>query len=291
MWLPLYANNTIVEQPVRLTDLASRYADAAVSFIEESNQQPFFLYMAFSHVHQLCAPRDFPEQATCQWAQGDESRKTFDNAVEEMDWIAGQILDTLDRTGASNNTLVLFTSDNGPTYTGGVDTPFFDSARPFQTTRGWGKGYVHEGGIRVPMVAHWPANIAAGSRSDHISAFYDFMPTFADAANIPMTVPTDGISMLPALTGQDQPAHRFLYWEFPAYNGQQAVRMGKWKGIRKDLFDGNLEVALYNLEEDPGELNDVAAAHPAVVQEIEAIMAQEHVPATLERFLIPQLGD
>lgn len=114
MWLPLYANATIVEQPVRLTDLAPRYADAAVSFIEESSDKPFFLYMAFSHVHQLCAPRNFPEQATCQWAQGDDSQKTFANAVEEMDWIAGQILDALDRTGATNDTLVLFTSDNGP---------------------------------------------------------------------------------------------------------------------------------------------------------------------------------
>lgn len=115
MWLPLYANKTIVEQPVRLHDLADRYASSAVSFIHESaHRKPFFLYMAFSHVHQLCAPRDFPEQSTCQWGRGKQQDATFANAVEEMDWIAGQILEALDATGSSNNTLVLFTSDNGP---------------------------------------------------------------------------------------------------------------------------------------------------------------------------------
>jgi arylsulfatase A len=134
MWLPLYHNNTIVEQPVKLDNLATRYAKQATEFIHQhtsssSNssadkpQQPFFLYMAFSHVHQLCAPRDFPEQASCQWAgssSGDSSRSsveeaTFANAVEEMDWIAGQILLALESSpGVAENTFVLFTSDNGP---------------------------------------------------------------------------------------------------------------------------------------------------------------------------------
>lgn len=115
MWLPLYEGTAIVEQPVRVQDLASRYASAASSFIKRNaaNETPFFLYMAYSHVHQLCAPRDFPEQATCQWSS-DGTKSTFVDAVQEMDWIAGQILENLDAKGLANNTVVIFTSDNGP---------------------------------------------------------------------------------------------------------------------------------------------------------------------------------
>jgi arylsulfatase A len=114
MWLPLYQNTSIVQQPVRLEDLATKYASSAVNFIEENSaaQKPFFLYMPFSHVHQLCAPRDMPEQTSCQWAAIENA--TFSDAVKEMDWIAGQILEALDSTGTANDTFVLFTSDNGP---------------------------------------------------------------------------------------------------------------------------------------------------------------------------------
>lgn len=115
MWLPLYEGDKIIQQPVRVQDLATRYANAASSFIKRNaaNGTPFFLYMSFSHVHQLCAPRDYPEQAQCQWSSDGRSG-TFVDAVEEMDWIAGRILETLDGKGLTNDTLVLFTSDNGP---------------------------------------------------------------------------------------------------------------------------------------------------------------------------------
>ena len=114
IFLPLYHNSSIVQQPVKLEELARLYASEATSFMERNirNQKPFFLYMAFSHVHQLCAPKDTPEQQTCQWAAKENA--TFFDAVEEMDWISGQILDSLDLTGSTNNTFVLFTSDNGP---------------------------------------------------------------------------------------------------------------------------------------------------------------------------------
>ena len=113
MWLPLYEGERIIQQPVRVQDLATRYANAASSFIKRNAAKKFFLFMSFSHVHQLCAPRDYPEQAQCQWSS--ESRNgTFVDAVEEMDWIAGRILETLDDRGLANSTLVLFTSDNGP---------------------------------------------------------------------------------------------------------------------------------------------------------------------------------
>lgn len=114
MLLPLYEDASIVQQPVRLEDLATLYASAAKNFIEENSakKRPFFLYMAFSHVHQLCAPRDEPEQHNCQWAEKENA--TFSDAVSEMDWIAGTVLESLDLTRTANNTLVLFTSDNGP---------------------------------------------------------------------------------------------------------------------------------------------------------------------------------
>ena len=116
MWLPLYDGTAIVEQPLDLRNLASKYADRAERFLRNSHaqQRPFFLYMSFSHVHQLCAPRDWPEQATCQWGSQHGTDTSFVDAVTEMDWIAGRILDTLDELGATNNTLVLFTADNGP---------------------------------------------------------------------------------------------------------------------------------------------------------------------------------
>lgn len=120
MWLPLYKNTRIIQQPVLVQNLAERYSDHARNFIKRNSRlkRPFFLYVAFSHVHQLCAPRDYPEQNTCQWAANDHhpigEGATFQSAVEEMDWIVGRILSALDESVVSNNTFVLFTSDNGP---------------------------------------------------------------------------------------------------------------------------------------------------------------------------------
>ncbi|NOR73569.1 MAG: N-acetylgalactosamine-6-sulfatase, partial [Draconibacterium sp.] len=102
---------------------------------------------------------------------------------------------------------------------------------------------------------------------------------------------TDGISFLPSLTGEEQTSHNHLYWEFPSYGGQQAVRLGKWKAIRNNIFKGNMTIELYNLEEDIQELNDVAASNPEVIKQIEEIMVKEHVTAESERFRMKELGD
>jgi arylsulfatase len=187
----------------------------------------------------------------------------------------------------------LFSSDNGPTYTGGADTLYFDSAKPFRCDYGRGKGAVYEGGLRVPMIASWPGRIEVGSTTDHISAFWDILPTLGEIAGYSVPQGVDGISFAPTLLAapERQGQHEFLYWEFPEYEGQQAIRMGKWKGIRKDIFKGNMALELYNLEENPREENDVAGEHPDVVAEIEAIMKREHVPATIERFKFKELGD
>ena len=142
------------------------------------------------------------------------------------------------------------------------------------------------------MVASWQGNILPNSISDHLSGFYDVMPTICDILDIPTPDHTDGISFLPILLNNEQKKkHEYLYWEFPEYNGQQAVRLGKWKGIRKNIFEGNLTVELYDLNNDIMEQNNIASQYPEVIKRIENIMKLEHIPSTLEQFKFVQLGD
>ena len=219
-------------------------------------------------------------------------KATYAAMISALDEQVGDIVNKLVEIGQYKNTLIIFTSDNGPTYTGGADTPYFDSAKPFKTEYGWGKGFVHEGGIRVPMIASWPGKIKYGSKSNHISAFQDMMPTFSEIAGVASPPAIDGISLLPTLTGHEQSvAHEYLYWEFPAYKGQQAVRMGKWKAIRREIFKGNMAIELYDLESDIQEQNNVAKSNPRIIERMEAIMVEAHSPSYLEKFQFPQLGD
>ncbi len=144
------------------------------------------------------------------------------------------------------------------------------------------------------MIAAWPNRIKKNSKSDHISAFWDVLPTLCELSGAEEPQGLDGLSFLPTLLGAPtakQKQHEFLYWEFPSYQGQQAIRMGKWKGIRANIFKGNMKLALYNLEIDPGETKDVASENPAIIAKMETIMKKEHTPAQIERFKIKQLGD
>jgi arylsulfatase len=276
----------------------------ALNFIENNKDFPFFLYYASPLPHApLQAPRNWvdyyqqkigPEEPYTgkSYFPNLSPRATYAAMISYLDEQVGDIVAKLQDLGLYQNTLIIFTSDNGPTYSGGVDTPFFESAKPFKTERGWAKGYLHEGGIRVPMIASWPGHIEPNSKSDHLSAFYDVLPTMCDIIGLPIPDQTDGISLLPTLLNNSQKKkHEYLYWEFPAYNGQQAVRFGKWKGIRKDIFDGNLDIELYDLNTDIQEQNNLAAQYPEVVEKIEAIMKQEHIPSSLEKFKFSQLGD
>ncbi|MEO9805137.1 MAG: arylsulfatase [Reichenbachiella sp.] len=277
--------------------------DEALKFIEENQEQPFFLYYATPLTH---APIQVPQEYVFKYVEkfGDEKpyigdRGYFPNRypkaayaamVSYLDSQVGEIVEKLKETGQYENTLIIFSSDNGPTYNGGTFSPYFDSAKPFKSEYGWGKGFTHEGGIRVPMIASWEGKIKPGSTSHLISAFWDVMPTLAEVAEIE-SPDSDGVSFLPELLGKEQTKHEFLYWEFPSYHGQQAVRYGSWKGIRKNIFKGNMEIELYNLDLDPVEQNDVADQNPDVVKEIAKIMVDEHRPAVNDRFRITQLGD
>ena len=141
------------------------------------------------------------------------------------------------------------------------------------------------------MIVSWPNKVIPGSTSNHISSFYDILPTLCDIAgtNIPNEI--DGISFKNELLNSKQKTHDFLYWEFPSYNGQQAVRLSKWKGIRKNIFDGNMEIELYNLEDDILEENDLSKEYPDIIKRIEKIMLQEHETSELDRFKFKELDD
>ncbi len=220
-------------------------------FVKDNSDNPFFVYWATPIPH---APLQAPQKWVDYYVKkfGDEEpylgnkgyfpnrypHATYAAMISYLDENVGKLVQQLKDLGVYDNTLIIFTSDNGATYNGGTDSPWFDSGGPFKSEYGWGKGYTHEGGIRTPMVASWPKQIQPGTESNHISAFWDVMPTLCEVAGIDAPADTDGISFLPALTGANQTAHEHLYWEFPSYGGQQAVRMGKWKGIRKNIFKG-----------------------------------------------------
>ena len=279
--------------------------DEIKGFVNENKDNPFFLYWATPIPHAaIQAPPDWVNKYVEKF--GDEEPYTGDQGyfpnryphaayagmVSYLDDQVGQLVEQLKDLGIYENTLIIFTSDNGPTYNGGTDSEWFNSAGLFNEGYGWTKGFVHEGGIRVPMIVHWPGKVIEASSSDHISAFWDVLPTLCDVAGIEAPEGIDGISFLPEISGKGrQEKHGFLYWEFPSYQGQQAVRMGKWKAIRKDIFKGNMQLELYNLETDPLEENDVAADNPEIVKQIEEILKQSRVQPEIERFRMKELGD
>jgi len=218
-------------------------------------------------------------------------RATYAAMISILDDQVGSLVQILKELGIYENTVIMFSSDNGPSYTGGVDFNFFESSLPFANGYGRTKGFTYEGGIHIPFIASWPGKIEAGSSSEYISAFYDIFPTICDIAKVELEEEMDGISLKPVFLGKKQEEHEFLYWEFPAYKGQQAVRMGKWKGIRKDILADNMSIELYDLEDDILEQKDIASEHPDIVRRIEEIMLAEHETAEIERFKMEALGD
>ncbi|MEM7415647.1 MAG: arylsulfatase [Gemmatimonadota bacterium] len=258
-------------------------ADDALSFLDRHQDEPFFLYLPFTIPHvALQVPdsslteydgafEETPYLGDPTYLPHHRPRSAYAAMITRMDAHIGRILDRLDSLGLADNTLVVFTSDNGTTYTGGVEADFFESSGGLRGL----KGSVYEGGVRVPFIARWPGEIPVGSTSDHVSAFWDMMPTFADVAGVSRPSGLDGISLLPALRGvAGQPEHEHLYWEYHGlWDGAQAVRMGRWKGVRLGgHLDVDAPIELYDLDADPAETTNVAADHPDVVAQIRDIM-------------------
>lgn len=204
----------------------------------------------------------------------------FAAMVSVLDKQVGEICAILDSLGISENTIVVFTSDNGPHLEGGADPDFFNSNGEF---RGY-KRDLYEGGIRVPMIVKWDGVVEGNAKSDHVSAFWDFLPTMADIIGAEHPKDIDGISFLPELTKSGvQEKHDYLYWEFHEENGRQAIRQGDWKAVKYDVHnDGKIE--LYNLKDDVSEEVDVAGAYPDKVAEMDSLMKVSRVDSELFQF-------
>jgi len=211
-----------------------------------------------------------------------ESHAAFAAMVTLLDQKVGEIFAKLKALGLDKNTIVIFSSDNGPHKEGGADPDYFDSNGPY-------KGYkrdLYEGGIREPMIVWWPGKINMGTTSDHLSAFWDVMPTLAEIAGAKNPTNIDGISFLPTLlnkTGQKN--HETLYWEFHELDGRQAIRKNNWKLIRYQIFiPAKTTTELYDLSKDPGEESNVADKHPEIVTELLKLMAESRVPSDIFKF-------
>lgn len=272
-------------------------ADEALRFIRENRENPFFLYLPFPIPHlALQVPEESVDAYEGEFEEepylGDRSYlphrrplSAYAAMISRMDAQIGEIVDLIDELGLGDNTLIMFTSDNGTTYTGGVDAAFFESTAGLRGL----KGSVYEGGIRVPLIARWPGRIAAGTVSDHVSAFWDMVPTFAELTGATHPDDIDGVSMVPTLLGADgQASHDHLYWEYHGlWDGARAVRRGDWKAVQLGGHqDGDAPIQLYDLATDRGETTDVAADHPEVVAEVKAIM-ERRTPSEIPRWNFP----
>lgn len=247
----------------------------ALQFLEKQDRSnPFFLHLCYTVPHAnnemgrdsgdgMEVPSYGP-YANLPWPRPE---KGFAAMISRMDAGIGRIFEALKRRGLDDNTLVLFTSDNGPHKEGGHDPNFFESSGPLHGI----KRDLTEGGIRVPTLARWPARIRAGQTSSFPWAFWDILPTFAELAGAQAPAGLDGISILPTLLGQAQKPHDYFYWEFHEGGFSQAVRMGPWKGIRKGL-DGPIQ--LYNLDDDLGERRNLSADKPQIVASIARLMQE-----------------
>jgi arylsulfatase len=276
-----------------------KFTEVALEFIKQNQDRPFFLYLPFAIPHlSIQAPQASLDEYKDKIPEADYEhhgylRHPFPRAgyaamISHMDRDVGKIMQLIDELKLDEETIIFFSSDNGPTYDrlGGSDSEFFESAGIFRGR----KGSLYEGGIRVPLVARWPDKFPAGAESDHVSAFWDLLPTICELTDAKTPQGIDGISFAPTLLGHAdrQRQHECLYWEFPAYGGQQALRMGDWKGIRQNMLNKKnpdpLKLELYNLESDPSETRNVADEHPNIVAVISQLMAENHIPSKLFPF-------
>ena len=282
----LWRNATRVEYDVTRDYANDLFTADALEYVGRRHSSPFFLYLAYTVPHaELRVPEDslaqyrgkFPETPYVnEKADAYTPAPPFDRTgyrsqpaphaafaamVTRMDRDIGRLMEALARAGLDGNTLVLFTSDNGPHKEGGADPGFFRSSGPLRGI----KRDLYDGGIRVPMIARGPG-VPRGATSSHVWAHWDLLPTLAELAGAKPPAGIDGISIRPVLTGKAAPAHDFLYWEFTERGFQQAVRTGKWKALR---LKAGAPLELYDLDADIGETRDVAAEHPDVVARIE----------------------
>lgn len=278
------------------TYTATMIMDEALQFVRDNKSGPFFAFLPITIPH---AAMHAPEEYTAPWRKkfpqfenkigkykGPEVNNpiaAFAGMMTLMDDGVGQLMALLKELDIDDNTIVLFTSDNGPHKEGGHDPEFFDSNGPLKGH----KRDLYEGGIRAPLIARWPGKIAAGTTSAMVSAHWDMLPTFCELANADTPSGIDGVSMVAELTGAGtQQQHEFLYWEFYERGGKRAVRFGDWKAVQLNLKGLNQKdgVEIYNLAADLGEEVDVAAANGDKVERALEYFAAAHKPSEFWKF-------
>ncbi len=257
------------------------FVDEALRWIATPREQPFFLFLSLTLPHanneatrELGNGQEVPDFGAYADRDWSDAAKGQAAMIGRLDHDVGRLLDHLAELGLDENTLVMFSSDNGPHDEGGFDVTQFQPAGPLRGK----KRDLYEGGIRVPLVVRWPGTTPAGETSDHIGYFGDMIATWAELAGTDIPAGADAISLVPTLAGDDasQGEHEYLYWEFYEQGGKQAVRCGDWKLVRAGLGSGPVE--LYNLADDLGEAHDVAAAYPEIKDALLALMTQAHRP-------------
>ena len=278
--------------------------DESLKFIEQNRDRPFFLYYPTIVPHlALQVPgdslgeyegklQDSPYDGSRGYLPNYSPHATYAAMVTRMDMSIGRILEKLESLGLTHNTIVVFTSDNGPLYNrlGGTDTDFFQSARDLRGR----KGSLYEGGVRVPTIVKLPGKVLGNTTSAHMTGFEDWLPTLLTLAGLKSKIPNglDGIDFSNILLGQSQLPRPFLYREFPGYGGQQAVWSGKWKAVRQNLnrqkslepnaekriheSTSSMKTQLYDLEKDPSETENIADLNPEIISKLEKVMKSEH---------------
>ncbi|MEM9886558.1 MAG: arylsulfatase [Bacteroidota bacterium] len=303
------ADETASYAPYNQADYAATLMQTeALQFVENQQDQPFFLYYATPIPHlALQAPERWVAHYQAKFGAEEPytgksyvpcqyPKATYAAMISYLDKQVGELVEKLKETGAYENTIIIFTSDNGPSFVEQVDIDFFESAEPLRNDSKSVKASLREGGIRVPLITSWPNHIEANSESDHIAAFWDFFPTICalTETDLPQKQAMDGISFAPTLLGKttEQEQHDFLYWEFPEKGGAQAIRQGKWKAYRDQIKEeGDLALELYNLETDLKEQINVAKQFPSVAADLEAKMAASRYPSQTERWRMGVLDE
>ncbi len=286
---------------------ADLIAEQALQFVRDNKDRPFFLFFPTTVPHlALQVPEDSLAEYLGKWPDPPYAggrrylphfapHAAYAAMITRMDREVGRLMDLIKELGLDDNTIFVFSSDNGPLNGtlqghGGTDAVFFNSAGGLRD----GKGTLWEGGIREPFIARWSGRIAAGKTCDRVIGFEDLLPTFAELAGAKDATPKnlDGISFAPTLLGKKQEPRPFLYREFPAYGGQQCLRVGDWKAVRQNLLPKtkgkktppNMRTELYNLKDDIAETKDVAVQHPDIVAKMEKIMREQHTPSSVFPF-------
>lgn len=294
-----------VELPENAGDARETYApdlfaERALDFVDRSADDPFLLFLSTNMPHFPQQIPDLGPYADTDWTEGNKAHAA---QITLLDTQVGQIVERLEQLGIAEDTIVLFTGDNGPHEEGAprYEPAFFDSSGGLKGL----KRNLYEGGIRVPLIAWGPGRVTAGVTSDHVTAFWDVLPTLADLALAAAPPDLDGLSLRGVLTGEgSQPEHDYLYWwrldpygsatanaveQGRVRNAAEAVRRGDWKAVRiapgrdRDVADHLWDVQLYDLAADPGEQADLADSRPGVAQQLVALMHQAWVPPPYER--------